>query len=80
MDQEKQVQIFVALLGEGVDVWRPVNAIAKENGIYQIISENRAPDDEHWEFTTGDLVRCVEKQFSESPSGLVAVAKVDEAT
>jgi len=80
MEQEKRVQIYVALLDEGVDVWRPVDAIAKEGGIYQIISENEVPDDEQWEFATGDLVRCVEKQFSEGPSGLVAVAKVEKAT
>ena len=79
MSQDNRVQIYVALLNEGVDVWRPVEAIAKEEGVYQITSENHAADSEQWAFSTGDLVRCVHQEFSDGSSGLVAVAKVSRA-
>ncbi len=72
------VQIFVYLLNEGIDVWRPVQAVALEGGLYKIVSKNPDPDGEHWEFTTGDIVRCVEKTLTDirTPgSCLVAVGK-----
>ncbi len=66
--------IFVALLDEGTPVWRPVEAIAVDDQIYQIISKNPHPDDEHWEFTSGEIVRCVSRALSAASPVLVAVA------
>jgi hypothetical protein len=62
--------IFVALLDEGTDVWRPVQAELVEGSLYRIIGP--APEDELWEFTPGSLVRCREKVFSGGERGLVA--------
>ena len=70
-------EIYVALLNENVEVWRPIEAILVEKGIYRIISENLNPDDEQWEFSTGDLVQCSTKIFSGGSSGLVAMKKAD---
>lgn len=66
--------IFIALLDEGAPVWRPVEAIAVGDQIYQIISRNPSPDDEQWEFTNGEIVRCVSRVLSGGLQVLVAVA------
>ena len=50
--------IHVRLLDEGTDVWRPVEAEFVGPDTYRITSLNPDPEDEHWEFTTGDVVRC----------------------
>jgi hypothetical protein len=46
--------IFVYLRDEGTDVWRPVDAVLVGPSQYRIVGENRAPDDEHWEFSAGE--------------------------
>ena len=77
-----RVSIYVYLLDEGTDVWRPVEAIPLENGIYRIVSENSDTEDERWQFTTGDVVRCVHKTLhdTEPRECLVAVEKVDRTS
>lgn len=70
--------IYVRLLDEGVDVWRPVSAETLGEGRYRIILENTKSEDEKWEFETGDVVHCVEKELldgTESNLRLVAVSK-----
>jgi hypothetical protein len=64
--------IYVALLGEGTEVWRPVNAALRAGGLFEIISRNDDPEDELWQFPPGSLVRCERRQLSEGPR-LVAV-------
>jgi hypothetical protein len=76
MIEQAEVQIYVALLDEGTDVWRPVRATSAGHDAYVIISENDNPQLEHWQFRTGDVVRCELKTFSGGPTGLVAVEKV----
>jgi hypothetical protein len=64
--------IYVALLDEGVDVWRPVLAERISLDCFRITGVNADPEDEHWEFQTGDVVRCEFRQLSEGKR-LVAV-------
>lgn len=68
--------IYVYLLDEGTDVWRPVDAIHMKGDIYQIKPESRIPKTETWQFLPGDIVRCEEKLLSKGNS-LVAVEKVE---
>jgi hypothetical protein len=75
MNTEMTQEIYVALLNEGTAVWRPVEAIVVGDGLYRIVSKNPNPDDEQWEFTTGDIVQCITKSLS-GGSRLVAVEKV----
>jgi hypothetical protein len=51
-----QATIFVALLDEGTDVWRPVVATPIGDNRYQIVSVPSS--DEKWEFASGAIVRC----------------------
>jgi hypothetical protein len=55
-------RIYVALLDEGVDVWRPVEAERLGPDIFRIIGD--IPEGESWAFQPGDIVRCREKQLS----------------
>jgi hypothetical protein len=54
--------IYVALLDEDVDVWRPVQAEHVAGDLYRLIGEQ--PDDEAWPFAIGDVVRCKERTLS----------------
>jgi hypothetical protein len=69
--------IFVCLLDEGVDVWRPVDAEIVAPDWYRILSENENPDDEHWQFGIGDVVRCERRRLPDGEC-LVAVARKNE--
>ena len=58
--------IFVRLLGEGVDVWRPVRATALGQDTFRL-EPDPAPPDEEWEFRPGDLVRVEERDGGTGP-------------
>ena len=68
-------QIYVYILDEGTDVWRPVWAKNLGNSLFEITSINQDVDDEKWQFAYGDVVRC-ERQSLSSTDCLVAVEKV----
>jgi hypothetical protein len=68
-----EAEIFVKLLNEGTEVWRPVKAESLDNGLYKIISNNKA--DEIWEFKSGETVTCSTKTFADGKTVLVASEK-----
>ena len=82
MTKSKRTEtIYVRLLDEGVDVWRPVSAEILGKERYRIISEPSDPEDEKWEFQSGDVVQCIQKELmdgTEPISHLVAVSKVQD--
>ncbi|MEW5904202.1 MAG: hypothetical protein AB1722_07635 [Pseudomonadota bacterium] len=67
-------KIYVALLEEGTDVWRPVMAKQTSNESFLILGE--VPAEESWQFLPGTHVRCEEHVFSGGMRGLVAVEAV----
>lgn len=67
--------IYIPLLNEGVDAWRPVQGKKIDTLLYRIESENADPDDEEWKFSTGSLVRC-EKKVLSGGEKIVAVERV----
>lgn len=70
------VTIFVALMDEGVDVWRPVQARSLGGGLYRIIGADGDTSDETWQFPAGAIVQCEDKQFANGRSEMTAVAQV----
>ena len=52
------VEIYMKLLDEGVDVWRPVLAEFLHDDIYSIIDQPYDRETEIWEFEPGDEVVC----------------------
>jgi hypothetical protein len=50
--------IYVALLGEGLDVWRPVKARRLPSGAYAILEQDYDRRTETWQFDPGTVVMC----------------------
>lgn len=71
--------IFVALLDEGVEVWRPVQARPVDGGHFRIIGVEADTSDDTWQFPAGAIVKCVNQQFADGTSGITAVEQVGEA-
>ncbi len=63
-------KIYVRLLDEGVDVWRPVRAVHQADDVYRIVSD--AVESEQWEFPSGSLVRCRREKLSDREEEFVA--------
>jgi hypothetical protein len=51
-------EIFVRLLDENVDVWRPVKAEEIAADRFRIVDQPYDRDTERWEFEPGDEVTC----------------------
>ena len=65
--------IYVQLLNEATDVWRPVEATQLSDDSFVV--EGTVPEGEEWAFTPGSVVRCVSKTFSGGATGLIAVSR-----
>ena len=58
-------EIYVALLNEGVPVWRPTRAVDLEDGTFKILpTNNYDPETEQWEFPPESIVICELKILS----------------
>ena len=68
--------IYLPLLGEGTDCWRPVEATDLGSDLFRIVSER--PEDEEWPYLPGEVVRCRWRQFSEG-EGWEAIAVASAA-
>ena len=64
-------EIFVSLLGEKVDVRRPVQAIRVHNHVYKIADQPYDRELETWQFEPGDEVVC---ELVESSDGQILAA------
>lgn len=73
----KTETIYVYLLDEGTDVWRPVAALPLGGQRYRILSDNANYCDENWEFKTGQIVLCELKKLSDGEC-LVATQRDEE--
>jgi hypothetical protein len=52
--------IYIRLLDEGTEVFRPTQAEELPDGVFKLRPTPKYdPDDEHWEFKPGSLVRGV---------------------
>ena len=65
--------IYIRLLDEGIDVFRPTSAEPSQDGFFKVLpTANYDAQDEKWEFVPGSLVGC-EKRKLEGEEVLVAV-------
>jgi hypothetical protein len=67
------LEIYIALLNENVNVWRPVKAKAIKNNIYLIVEQPYDSDIETWEFKPGEKVLC--KQIESNDGKILAAVK-----
>lgn len=63
----ESTKIYVALLDEGVDVWRPVMAEPLDSDVYRILEQHYDEETEHWQFQPGDTVVCAMVESGEGP-------------
>ena len=68
------VRIYVSLLDENVEVWRPVQAERTGGNVYKILNQHYDRETEIWQFEPGDEVVCEEIESSEGPI-LAAIRK-----
>ncbi|HEY3454070.1 MAG TPA: hypothetical protein VGK64_05660 [Bryobacteraceae bacterium] len=73
----KQTEIFVNLVGEGLNVLRRVRAEHMGRDYYRIVDE--MPAGETWQFQPGQIVRCKKTKLS-SGKGLVAFEEAPRAS
>jgi hypothetical protein len=66
----KITKIFMPLLNEGTDCWRPVHAKKHSDGVFEILGI--MPAGEEWQFTPGKRVRCRPKLFADGSTAPVA--------
>lgn len=64
--------IYVALLNEGVPVWKPIRAEHIGEARYRIVEQNYNRDIERWEFQPGDEVEC---EPVKTEDGMIVAAK-----
>jgi hypothetical protein len=72
------MKIYIELLGEGTQVWRPVEGVHVQGDLYRIIQTNAEPGDERWPFETDSIVRCRLKETQEGDQILVAYEQVKD--
>jgi hypothetical protein len=64
--------IYMQLVDEAVEVWRPVEATVMSDNIFRV--EGPVPADEEWEFPPGSIVRCKLMTYADGGPWLTAVA------
>ena len=76
-------KIYVRLLDEDIEVYRPVDARLIEKNIYEILDTNinfQNSSQEAWEFLPNDMVVCENKDlkgdFNKAQCSIVAVSKI----
>ena len=70
--------VYVRLLEEGTDVWRPVAAKRLPDGSFELEEpEGYDPEDEAWEFPPLARVKCTTRRFADGEARLTAVARAD---
>lgn len=73
----KEIDIYVALVGEGLNLMRTVKAEHVGRDFYKIVEA--MPEGETWEFRPGQVVRCKKRNLS-TGKGLVAVEEAPRAS
>jgi hypothetical protein len=67
------VEIFVSLIGEGVDVWRPVRAEHVHGNVFKIVDQPYDREIENWQFEPGDEVVCKQTESSDGLFFAIAI-------
>jgi hypothetical protein len=66
--------IYMPLLGEGTDVWAPVQAEGLEGTSFRVLGP--MPDDQEWAFSVGEVVDVEPRTFADGSTWPVAVARL----
>lgn len=65
LDTTNTEMVYVGLIDEGVNVWRPTQAEKLPDGSYKLLPTSEYdPEDETWEFLPGSRVVCENRRLS----------------
>ena len=67
LSTEQQTIVYVKLVNEAVEVWRPVKAIQTNENRYQLVEDQSIPEDEDWEFAPGEVIEVTIRSFDGVP-------------
>ena len=67
MSKQANIQeIYVALLDEGTEVWRPVPALKVGESVYVVLRpDDYDPEDERWQYPPGSVVECSARRLAD---------------
>ena len=66
--------IYIPLLDEGTDVFRPAKGRKIEDMVYEVIEpDDYDSDDEKWKFPPGSIVKCQREVRGEKVAIIVAI-------
>jgi hypothetical protein len=71
------IEIYLQLFDEGTDVWRPFTAEKLNDNLFRILSINPDSGVDKWQFSSGDIVKCEERQLS-CKKCLIAIEKYEQ--
>ena len=74
---ERSLTIYVALLDEGVEVFRPVQAELLHDNVYRILEQPYDRTVEHWAFAPGEAVVCRPTRSSDGVPVMFAFKKFE---
>lgn len=70
--------IYVRLLNEGTDVWRPARATPMAEGSFVVAKpDDYDTEEESWEFPPHARVRCARRRFADGEEALVAISMAE---
>ena len=68
------IDVYVELLDEGVETWRPTKALRLGDGLFRLLEPPYYdPEDELWDFLPGSVVRLRNATFYTGTKGLLAI-------
>jgi hypothetical protein len=67
----EKIGAYVVLIGEGTEVYRPVELERIGDGIFVVQEKYYDPDDEEWEFPPGSIVNLTKHILSDGSQILV---------
>lgn len=71
------VTIYIQLLNEGTIVYRPTLGEPIDKLVFKILpTPDYDPNDEHWEFVPGEVVKCQWQYLLGTGSALIAVERL----
>ena len=71
----EEIEVYIKIVGEQGEAWKPVRAVHRGDDIYEIKGSDLSLAPEGWRYSPGDLVRCKPHDLTDSDVVLVAVER-----
>jgi hypothetical protein len=75
---KSEIEIYVSLLNEGTEVWRPARAVPLTDEIHLLSPDQEVPTDEEWQFMPGQVVYCKRRKLSDGEIEIVAISLCED--